>query len=551
MVHRNSAGRCLRANTLFLAVSLALGTGLVSAQGQPLPVAAPIYAGQAASEIDDVIRISMDIRIGDVRASGMSADGMTLYVWLTETASLEEWQRIAMRVADALAFAESVRIQEIAGDHYLVAELSEPLVLLDEAVSIVGRETMNWELSLREKRLVDPGSVGLAEIVPEGAMRAIEVAVQGPLVELTFIGSSQFFAEIYYNDQRQSLMVEFPGDSVREVRGMLPPDLPSILGEVSVETSDVGKARLVIPGAPHVDLLDAVARVDDEARTSMLSLFLVPDAPAREDGARARLDGLSLDTRTGLDVLLEGPRDARINAYMLSAPTRFMVDLLGVPVDEAERAIRDFRPDGQYVSGIRFGETYLGSTRIELTLTEAYAEALDVDVIPFRRTLGLDTISVALPEAGRPLPVVDVEPMQLPGAALAEALNLRAPPDMEFVGEPAQVMGSIRLDSAFYEDREFASLPVRTDRFSLMGSFLTALNSDPTHQAALAEFRASSEALPQARASLLPVLDFNFQFANINQDVRASGTLNLGRTGYNSTLTSLNLTQPVFRASAR
>lgn len=137
MVHRNSAGRCLRANTLFLAVSLALGTGLVSAQGQPLPVAAPIYAGQAASEIDDVIRISMDIRIGDVRASGMSADGMTLYVWLTETASLEEWQRIAMRVADALAFAESVRIQEIAGDHYLVAELSEPLVLLDEAFPLL------------------------------------------------------------------------------------------------------------------------------------------------------------------------------------------------------------------------------------------------------------------------------------------------------------------------------------------------------------------------------------------------------------------------------
>ena len=510
-------------------------------------VASPSVAAETEAEI---ITLNLSLRLGDVRSSGMSLDGRTLYVWLTENAVLSEWRDIAARITRDLPFAEAARVQDIAGDTYLIVELSRPLVLLDEAVSIVDMERMSWELTFRERRLADTGSVGLAEIVPEGALQSVRVLQQGPLVTLEFSGSSEFFAEIYYHDGRDALIVEFPGDSVRAVRRLLPDDLPSALGEVVVETSDVGRARLVIPGAPHIDLVDAIASADDTLESSRLSLYLVPDAPIRADLAQGRLDELNLDTSTGLDVLLDGPRDARINAYLLPSPSRFMLDLLGVSVDEAERAIRDFNPDGQYVAGIRFGETQLGSTRIELTLTEAYADAMGTDVIPFRRVLEPNTIALALPEAGRPLPQVDTEPLQLPGRALAEALNLRAPPDVELLGEPAQVIGSIRLDAAFYEDRDHSPMPIVTDRFSLMGSFLKALDSDPSYLAALAEFRINAEALPQARAGLLPTLDFNYQFANIQQDVRASGTLDLGRTRYNSNLASLNLTQPVFRASA-
>ncbi len=82
----------------------------------------------------------------------------------------------------------------------------------------------------------------------------------------------------------------------------------------------------------------------------------------------------------------------------------------------------------------------------------------------------------------------------------------------------------------------------------LLKAYNLAYESDPEFKRIQADRQATLEALPQARAQLLPAFTFNANFSQHNQDITteqlagASGEVDFNRHGY-----SLDLTQPIFR----
>ncbi|MFB3083531.1 MAG: TolC family outer membrane protein [Gammaproteobacteria bacterium] len=83
---------------------------------------------------------------------------------------------------------------------------------------------------------------------------------------------------------------------------------------------------------------------------------------------------------------------------------------------------------------------------------------------------------------------------------------------------------------------------------NLLEVYNLAYESDPELKRIQADRRATLEAVPQARAQLLPALNFNANVSQHNQDIKTeqlagtSGEVDFNRHGY-----SLDLTQPIFR----
>ena len=86
-----------------------------------------------------------------------------------------------------------------------------------------------------------------------------------------------------------------------------------------------------------------------------------------------------------------------------------------------------------------------------------------------------------------------------------------------------------------------------TSAMDLSQAWQLALTNDPTYQAARANYRATAQKLPQARANLLPSI--SGALTGAYQDNRATGDLSQVFQGTRSAW-ALNLTQPVFNWSA-
>lgn len=74
-----------------------------------------------------------------------------------------------------------------------------------------------------------------------------------------------------------------------------------------------------------------------------------------------------------------------------------------------------------------------------------------------------------------------------------------------------------------------------------------ALDHDPQLRAAEAQRLAQSEALPQARAQLLPFVTFDARYNRIHEDVSSASFGASGTADYSTTDLSLSLVQPLFR----
>jgi outer membrane protein len=82
----------------------------------------------------------------------------------------------------------------------------------------------------------------------------------------------------------------------------------------------------------------------------------------------------------------------------------------------------------------------------------------------------------------------------------------------------------------------------------LVDAYSLARGSDPTYQAAIAEYRATLETKPQARSQLLPTISFSANGATNQQDIDTDSPLgDIGKIDFESYGYSLDLNQPVFR----
>ncbi|KPJ88438.1 MAG: hypothetical protein AMJ53_16835, partial [Gammaproteobacteria bacterium SG8_11] len=87
---------------------------------------------------------------------------------------------------------------------------------------------------------------------------------------------------------------------------------------------------------------------------------------------------------------------------------------------------------------------------------------------------------------------------------------------------------------------------------NLLEVYELALSNDATMKAAQFEFEAAREAIPQARAGLLPDISIRLQRTKVNQDVRASEnpTIPEGKSSFPNENHSLSLSQPIFDYSS-
>lgn len=83
----------------------------------------------------------------------------------------------------------------------------------------------------------------------------------------------------------------------------------------------------------------------------------------------------------------------------------------------------------------------------------------------------------------------------------------------------------------------------------LLGVYQLALDNDATYQAAKFQYAAAAEAMPQARAGLLPDVALEAEHIETQQDIVSSDNIFYasGRTDFPTDSLTLSLTQPVFR----
>ena len=87
---------------------------------------------------------------------------------------------------------------------------------------------------------------------------------------------------------------------------------------------------------------------------------------------------------------------------------------------------------------------------------------------------------------------------------------------------------------------------------NLLDIYKLAFENDATFQAAKYQYAAQKEALPQARAGLLPDFAFEAEYIDTQQDIVSSDNtvLGEGQSDFSTTNLTLSLTQPVFRYSS-
>jgi len=85
--------------------------------------------------------------------------------------------------------------------------------------------------------------------------------------------------------------------------------------------------------------------------------------------------------------------------------------------------------------------------------------------------------------------------------------------------------------------------------FDLLEVYQLSLRQDPRLQAAIYQYEAARESVPQSKAALFPDLSFNYEYLKTRQDIRSSDNevFGSGATRFATNSYGLVLTQPIFR----
>ena len=83
----------------------------------------------------------------------------------------------------------------------------------------------------------------------------------------------------------------------------------------------------------------------------------------------------------------------------------------------------------------------------------------------------------------------------------------------------------------------------------LLEVYQISVQQDPRLRAAVYQYEAAKESVPQAKASLFPDLSFNYEHLQTNQDIKSSdnSVFGSGSTSFPTSTYGLVLTQPIFR----
>ena len=582
-------GVCLSASLLVVA-GLLPSLSAVAAQIDPMV---------QLSEEQGVVRLQLSVPVGAIEQSQLSKSGNQLILILKDR-DREQWSEIAKHLNQSGQGVKSAKLVEQQGRLLMLVDLKTPMKVVDETMVLgTGGKRVQWEVVMMA---APKEAAPVVEAKPQFlSVSEISVISNNGLNQLTIRGDKALVAELSFPEKTNGLMLSFPGANEQQ--------LASVVTENSTlqafASSRVGKDAqgtpyVVLEGAKAFDIIDAQAKV--ESGQSITRIDLVSDMPIQAN--MKPVTKISVDEKTG-QLQVFGAETAIVQTFLLDEPRRLMVDLLGVPPEKVETAVAQFKANQQEIKSIRFGDTRLGSTRLEVTPSEALATRMSAAGLSQTsgETLALVTIqsepivpntlaqtetkpaaeskeglSTGAVVAGAAVAVIaapvaaiaavvaglsgsdeaktEKKPEGSVAAPVAAAsvevapvagLDLRYRPKFDFTQQPRVAIKPVSLSGKAYDPD--AQLPAMASGkgYALMGLFDAATTQDSAYQVAKAEYLANIESQPQARAGYLPQASFDFAYSNTRQSVNRSGSIPQGGYEYPYNNWALTITQPIFR----
>jgi outer membrane protein len=442
--------------------------------------------------------------------------------------SADDAQALIRHLEAQSSLVRSARWVPAGASGYLYVEFRTAYQMVDQSLSAAVTGRSRWDLQLREL------TTGAAPSALD--LRELKVQARDDLLDIVLLGGEELTAEVSILEQPSRLVVELPGVSLAQAekvaKGFRPGPVP-LFSRVEAREQG-GVARLEFTFTEDIDLVDSLGDVVDgkgRVRISVAGDRAVAQARVGQadwpvlKSIEAKVQG------RGIDVRLPGVAAGRTQSYVLQDPPRLVVDLPGWRPDQVRDAAAQFKSPHESMQGVRVESTRLGSARLVFDLTGDSsllgrgAQSSDVYALSLRLPSELS----GSPVANQP---------RLP-TSLARRDGRIDPNAPLLVVKPLQLRAQV-----FSTDEE------RDNPLSKL--YEQALARDPKYASARADYNAALQAVPQARAGVLPTATLDYQRSHVDQTVYQASNVTFpsGRSQYPNTSLSLTIAQPLIRPQA-
>ena len=510
--------------------------------------AAPAHAADAPQQVElafredaDVLRLQLDIPVGALGNVTLAHGGRPAVRIEIKGVSPKQ---VAELVGSLQRPGKIRKLTVLAGlnaSTVIEAELNGPMKVLDETVVALGGNRSRWELVLADGD-GDGGAPAAPPVAVAPALGQVRFSGSDDRLDVILEGNAALVAEVSFEDAPARLMIELPGVPRAQLEQAVAAldALPPLLKKVdAMPPTARAPSRLVFELRGGVDLVDTGGVA--QGGVGQVTMSLVADSPPSGKPAvrQQSLKAIGTQSANGeIGIVLEGPGDARVNAYTLAQPSRVVVDFLGWTPAQVKQAVGRFSSKDAVVRQAAVTETRLGSARVVFDVVTPVA--LGSRQYPRLADGGDGRLVLALRA-----PAATEADTRMAGSA---GLGMVAGHELRDLRKPEVVIRPVQLDGAHADGQVAPQAPGA--RYDLVGMLEKAMRADPKYAAAKADFLAVSEAVPQARAGFLPVASFDYQRSRVHQDVRRSPNPTFLRdtATYPSESMTLTITQPLLRA---
>lgn len=489
----------------------------------------------------EVTRLVLESPVGMLQDATLTRMGTMLQLRLKD-AEKDDLQKHLQKLASETKWLKSTRVLPSDGKELKVQlEFAKPVYIVDETILALPGKQSRWEIVVGEAK-PQPSTEKLAD----AALTQIEVVRRDGRVDIVLTGSTGLTAEAAFLDQaKPTFVIDLPDVPVQQAESLASRFKSRAEGLIkSLKAQSVpGGSRLVFELTQSSDLIDTQGLIVGDQGQIVLSI--VPDAKV-DASEKAELADLGIEYgENQIQLRLMGIKgNKRVSAYTINDPQRLVVDFHGWKPEQVKSALDRFGAHSTLVVGEPLLDTTrLGSARavFELAVPATFKSAKRVH-LPVKSGSGSEENVLITLNSG-------------PDAA--ETLARRAPDDLRFrrelqdgrqseiVVKPTSLDGASRFDMA-------AMKPEQGKKFALIGFLEKSMQNDAKFKAARAEFEATSEVLPQARAGYMPTASFDYNRASFRQNVIKAPNPNFptGLVNYPNTGMSLTITQPLFKPQA-
>ncbi|MEG3640589.1 TolC family outer membrane protein [Magnetococcus sp. PR-3] len=497
------------------------------------------------------VRFQVDAGLGVITHGSLIDNGYGLRVHL-KGATQPMLEQLVARLTELHPLVKSLQISvdEEAGEGVVTLVLLEQMSVLDETLVALDGELSRWEVVLSTE--MPEETLALDEKLPTPTLHRVKLMNRSGLLQVVLEGNAAIVAEASFRANPPRLVLDLPKVPVKQLltaikRYNANPDNP-LVRKIRGKQDEPGIGRLVFDLNQPLDLVESHGNVAGDRGTIVVGL--VPDGGSSgpnlsQSGAvSGALKSVELRQQgRRLSLFLNGTSGTEVSAYALQNPPRIRMDLIGWKPEQVVDAVAAYQTKHPLIRAIRYGESRLGSARVEFELVQS-VQMLDAAVRKSFDNLHENfVVSVLTPK--------DL----LPGTALADLpLDRRLVPAHDFAENPEIMISPVQLfgKEQVMEAMDLEEAPAPEEpgmTFNLMDFFENALNHDAQFQGAKALFRSKQEAFPQALAGYLPSASFSVSTSIVSSDIKRQqlSSSPTGPTNYTDRNYSLTITQPLIQ----